>query len=283
MINYISIRQFILENPNEKKFKVFRVFDGYVFTVKEVLENTVILNTKVNIEISQDDDSFKVHESMFGLDYSLPKIFDYSPDSLDKPVYSLNFRKELTGRLHSEKYWAYGRLLMECFHPFSEDLRTVDYTDLILKITNDYEFDPQTREVVYRMQMIKWMNHLGEVVNEKPQPKIYTGPEGMKEAETRRSNIVHVLKHDLDKLSKGSGSVELIQATQALIGAIDPYINLYIKYGSFAIIDFLNASQNALLFSEIAPSYTVKMYMVSKIDFRTPEATNPNLYKGSQL
>ncbi len=283
MINYMSIRDFVNDNPTAKRFKVFRVFDGYMFTVKQVKADTVILNTDVNLEISQDDENYKVHESTFGLDYTLPKIFRYAPDALYKPVQSLNFRKELNTRLHSKKHWAFGRIIKECFYPFAEDLRTPVMDDMILCITFDYEFNELTKEVVYRNEVISWLNELGEVVHQKNQPKIYVGHEGMKEAQTRRTNIINDLKHDLDSLSKGSGSTEVQIATQELIAAIDPYINLYILYGSFALVSFVQSHQNILLDNQVAPGVTVRMLMISKLDFLTVEAQNPDLYKGSKL
>lgn len=283
MISYMTIAEYVEQYPDSGKFKVFRVFDGYIFTVKEVRESTVVLNTSVNLEVSIDSQEYMVHEAMFGLDYDLPKIFRYAPDALDKPVQSLNIKKELNTRLHNKKTWMFGRLLKESFYPFGEDLKTIDESDLIVQITYDYEFNLVTKEVNYRLEKIIWFNEKDEVAHVKNQPKSYVGHEGMKEAETRRSNIINDLKHDLDSMSKGSGSSEIIAATQSLIGAIDPYINLYIKYGSFALVSFIQAHNNILLDNLIAPSLTVRQYMISKVDFLSVESVNGDLYKGSLL
>jgi hypothetical protein len=283
MISYLSIRDFVNENPNVSRFRVFRISDSYMFTVKEVKQDTVILNTHVNIEVSQDSTEYKVHESNFGLDYTTPKIFRYAPDSLDKPVQSLNIKKELNTRLHNKTTWVFGRILKEEFYPFKEDLRAVDYDDLIADFTYDYEFHPLTREVVYRLEIDTWYDEYGNVVKTKPQPKIYEGHKGMSEAQTRRSNIINDLKHNLDSMSKGSGSSEIIEATQSLIIAIDPYINMYIKYGSYEIVHFIESHENLLLSNEVAPNLTVRIFMTSKLDFLSAESENQNLYKGSML
>jgi hypothetical protein len=266
-------RDFYKLNLNEKLLAILPVNDNLLFEFEEPVNDIELLDQSLDGLVSNHD----------GQEISTAKILRYSPEGLDKPIYSLNFRKELNTRLHNSKHWVFGRLLCESFFPFGEDLRTPNEEDLIVKVFYDYEFSPITKETVYRLETIVWFDEDGEIVETKPQPKIYVGHEGMSEAETRRKNIINFLKHDLDSLSKGVGSSEAIQATQALIASIDPYIGLYIQYGSFALIDFIQVHDNILLDNLIAPGLTVRAHMIAKTDFLSAESQNENIYKGSFL
>jgi len=277
-----TIRQYIEANPNEKTFRVFRVSDGYKFKVKEInKENeTVLLNTNVHLVVPYDSDIYLVDEVSLGKDFSQAKILRYVPTDLNKDVRAINVKKELITRLHSHKTWVFGRILKETFHPFAEDLKTPIMGDIIHSKTYDYEFDPNTFETIYRLEHMKWFNELGEVSHEKLQPKVYEGHEGMAEAKRRRANIIDQLKSDVQKLGGATGSSNDVND---FIGRNNTLIGLYIEYGRFELIQSIMADTANFLSALVAPGITVKMYMISKLDFITAEQGTADLYKGSLL
>lgn len=286
MTNYLTIREFVNQFPIEKTFIVFRIFDGYQFKVKQINDDTVILNTDVNLEISQDDDAYLVHESSLGLDYDMAMINEYAPSELNKPVVSLNYKKELRSRLHNEVTWLYGRILKEQFYPFNDDLTTVNYDKLIVESIYDYTFK-SNREVESRIEVTKWYNYKGEVCEEKYQPKLYKGFEGMREARRRRANIIDGLKHDINQVTSTTegGGIDV----SGFIGSNAAFIGLYIDYGEFNFINSItNDTVNLFLNNELAPGLTARMYMISKLNFLIYEKDSngdykDDIYKGSLL
>lgn len=279
-MKHLTIRQFTEQYPNEKRFTVFRVSDKYSFTVKEIREHTVILNTKVNLEVSKDDLSYLVHETNLGLDFTLPKVFRYVPSELDKPVISINFRKEITTRLHNEAVFVFGRIIKETFYPFKLGEKTPDFNDKIIEVTYDYDFDPITKEAVYRLETIKWFNELGEVCATKELKKLYNAHLGMVEAKRRRANIIQDIKTTLDRKSKSTGDG---QATAGLIGELKDAIYLYEEYGSYLILQVVEQSTNPLLEVMVSDTLNIRNWLKTKLNFVQVEQQNPNLYKGSLL
>jgi len=281
--DHISIRQFIENNPNVLRFNVFRVSDNYLFKVKEIKENTVVLNTDVNLEISQDDESHMVHPSSYGIDIEEAKIFRFIPSELDKPAISVDFRKEITTRLQPVETWVFGRIIKEKFYPFLPDNRNLDESDLILEITYDYEFDEVTNEVIYRMENLVIYNEKDEIYDQKPQPKIYHEHQGMEEAERRRKNITNKLKNFISKLS--GSSEESAQAVQNFISDISLMQSNYVVYGDYSLVDFItNDTTHPILRGNVpGTDMSIKDFLISKLDYLTAENNDPDLYKGSLL
>lgn len=278
----ISIPWFLANYPDITRFTVYRVSDEYLFTVAEIHENTLRLNSKVNITINKTDPGYRVHPMSIGRDFEEAKIKRYVEEKVEeKRPCAVNLKKELTTRLHEEPFFMFGRILSFKYYPYLEDNETPDMSDLIAEKIFDYNKFAPNREVLNRIEYYRCYDERGEVCDEKILPKKYVGHQGMAEAKRRRTNIIEQLKHELDQMGQGGGEAAAI-ATAQLIGELDPYLNLYEKYGSFAILDAIDASTNVILTAEL------KAYMKGKMNFLAYEKNEDgsyktDIYKGSLL
>jgi len=272
----------LANHPEIDRFLVYRVSDEYTFYVKEIKDETIVLNHDVNIEINKSDPGFRVHPSSIGKDWNDPKVKRYVQGVVEeKECCSIDLKKEITTRLHEEPTFLFGRILNFRYYPYLEDNETPDMTDLIAEKIFDYTKFAPNREVLNRLEHVRFYNEKGELCDEKTLPKKYVGHQGMAEAKRRRSNIIEQLKHELDEMSAGGGEGASALIAQ-LIAELDPYLNLYEKYGAFAILQVIDASQNAMLTAQL------KGYMKSKLDFLSYEKDDngdykENLYKGSLI
>lgn len=216
------------------------------------------------------------------------RIYDFvtSGEVKNKEAPEINYKTEIRNSFDWETTFLYGRLLKSVGYAMDETGARIESLPVV-KVTFDYEIDQVTSGyVASRVKRVQWYKNDGSLsFTVKEMRKNYQGYKGPAEAERRRRNIINFLQKEIQDLLilGGSSEQEATATSQAFIETIKQEVSGYIIW---AYRDILTAIQNhtaELMNMELAPGFTVRDFILSKINYWEYEEVQGGKYEGSLL
>jgi|LULL01.1.fsa_nt_gb hypothetical protein len=216
------------------------------------------------------------------------RIYDFVKSSAFRSYEGpdINYKSEINGSFDWEQDFLFGRLLRSIGYAMDENGDRIDSLPVV-HVVFDYVIDDITSGYVARREKtVRLYKNDGSLsYTRKIMRKNYQGYKGPAEAERRRRNIINFLQKEIQDLLilGGSSEQEATATSQAFIETIKQEVSDYIIW---AYRDILTAIQNhtaELMNMGLAPGFTVRDFILSKINYWDYEEVQGGLYKGSDL
>jgi len=216
------------------------------------------------------------------------RVFDYvvSNELKNKEAPEINYKTEIRTSLDWEMTFLYGRLLKSVGFAMDETGARIDSLPIV-NVTFDYEIDQVTSGyVASRIKRIRYFKTDGSLsFTSKEMRKNYQGFKGPAEAERRRRNIINFLQKQIQDLLilGGASEQEATGTSQAFIETIKEEVSDYIVWAYRDVLAAIENHSASLMDDLLAPGFTVRDFILSKINYWEYEEAQGGQYAGSKL
>ncbi len=216
------------------------------------------------------------------------RIYDFVKSSgfQDYEAPDINYKSEINGSFDWKQDFLFGRLLRSIGYAMDENGDRIDSLPVV-HVVFDYIIDDITSGYVSkREKIVRLFKNDGSLsFTKKIMRKNYQGFKGPAEAERRRRNIINLLQKEIQDflILGGASEGEATATSQGFIETIKQEVSDYIIWAYRDVLTAVENHSSPLMDEIIAPGFTVRDFILSRVDYWKYEEVQGGLYRGADL